>query len=113
MSLDLPNVVVYVLDLAYVFGLAVGVLTIVFTLLHRAGITWWFISPHGFRGRPVPVGAYLLWGAGMVLLSGVHLIPTEHRRIWVLVLDPVAICLFIASGVLWLRKPVIPSSSDT
>jgi hypothetical protein len=46
----------------YGFGLAVGVLMIVGMLLHRAGITVWFISPRGYRGRPVPVGAYLLWG---------------------------------------------------
>jgi hypothetical protein len=41
------------------FGLAVGVLTIVSTLLHRADITWRFINPHGSRRRPLRVVASL------------------------------------------------------
>lgn len=105
MSLLLSDVVVYG------FGLAVGVLMIVGTLLHRAGITS-FIRPRGFKKRPVPVGAFLLQGAGMVLFSGAQLIPTDHRRIWNLVVDPVVICIFIAGLVMFMRKPVIPASLD-
>lgn len=102
MSLDLPEVV------GFTFLVAVGVLAIVGTLLHRAGTTS-FIKPRLFK--TFPEGALLLWGAGMVLINGAQLIPpADHPRIWVLVLDAVAICLFIASSVLWLRKPV---SSDT
>ena len=48
----------------------------------------------------------------MVLFSGVQLIPTDHQRIWALVLDPVVICIFIAGLVLLMRKPVIPASRD-
>jgi hypothetical protein len=105
MSPDLPDVVVYP------FGMAVGVLMIVGTLLHRAGISS-FIRPRGFKKRPVPVGAFLLQGAGMVLFSGVQVIPTDHQRIWALVLDPVVICIFIAGLVLLMWKPVIPASRD-
>ena len=90
MSLQLAGVV------TGVFGITVGVLMIVSTLLHRAGITW-FISPHGFKKRPVPVGAYLLAGAGLVLKGSIQMIPAEHRSVWALWL---VLVIFIASLVL-------------
>ena len=98
MSLQLAGVV------TGVFGITVGALMIVSTLLHRAGITW-FISPRGFKKRPVPVGAYLLAGAGLVLQGGMQMIPAEHRSVWALWL---VLVIFIASLVLLaisLRKP--------
>lgn len=97
MSLQLAGVV------TGVFGITVGALMIVSALLHRAGITW-FISPRGFKKRPVPVGAYLLAGAGLVLQSGMRMIPAERRSVWALWL----LVIFMASLVLLaisLRKP--------
>jgi hypothetical protein len=94
----------------YGFVLAGGVLMIVSTLLHRAGITWWFISPRGFSGRPVPVGAYLLLGAGMVVAAGTHLIPAGHQPAWgvEMLLKSLVLFLFLASLVMFAifaRKP--------
>jgi hypothetical protein len=91
------------------FELAVGVLMIVSTLLHRAGITWWF-RPRGFKGRPVPVGAYLLLGAGFVVGAGTHLIPAGHELAWgvMMLLESLVGCLFLASLVMLAisaRKP--------
>jgi hypothetical protein len=83
----------------YVVLLTEGLVLIVGTLLHRAGIKS-FISPHGFKKRPLPVGAYLLLGAGLVLGSGVQMIPAAYQRVWALWLLPVDICLFLASLVL-------------
>lgn len=96
---------------AYGFGLAVGALMIVGTLLYRAGITS-FTRPRGFKKRPVLMSDFLLQGAGMVLFSGARLIPTDHRRTCNLAVDPVVICILIAGPVLLMRKPVISASLD-
>jgi len=104
MSLLLSDVFVYG------FVLAGGVLMIVSTLLHRAGNTWRFISPRGSKGRPVPVGASLLLGAGLVVMSGTHLIPAGHQPAWgvEMLLKSLGLCLFLASLVMFAisaRKP--------
>lgn len=95
MSADPTGVVVYV------FVLGVGVLMIISTLLHRAGVTWF--SPRKFRQRPVPVGASLLLGAGMVLSGGTHLTPADHQPVWglMMMLKSLTVCLFLASLVLF------------
>jgi hypothetical protein len=80
----------------YVVLLIEGLAIIVGTLLHRAGIKT-FISPRGLRKRPVPVGAFLLFGAGLVLGACVQMIPAAYQRVWALWLLPVDICLFLAS----------------
>jgi uncharacterized membrane protein SirB2 len=102
MSLRLSDVVVYG------FVLAAGVLMIVSTLLHRAGVTWRFTR--GSKGRPVPVGASLLLGAGFVVISGTHLVPADHQPAWglMMLLKSLALCLCLASLVMFTissRKP--------
>ena len=87
------------------------------TLLHRAGITWPFISPGGFRERPVPVGTSLLLGAGFVMMAGTHFLPDDHqggRGVQVL-LKSLTLCLFLASLAVFAisaRKPVPDSPED-
>lgn len=95
----------------YVVLLTEGIVMIVAALFQRAGIKS-FIRPRG--SKRLPVGATILFGAGLALSSLTSMIPrgpSPHAlALW---LYPVAICLMIASFVAWMRqKPVIPDSGD-
>jgi len=101
---------------ALVFGLmlVVGVLMMVGALLHRAGITWPVISPGGFRGRPVRVGASLLLGAGFVMMAGTHFLPHDHqggRGVQVL-LKSLTLCLFLASLAVFAISARTPGTDE-
>jgi hypothetical protein len=96
----------------YLVLLTEGIVMIVAALLQRAGIKS-FIRPRG-GFKQLPVGTTILFGAGLALGSITSMIPhRESTRIWVLCLDPVVICLMIASLVTWIwQKPVVPDSGD-
>jgi hypothetical protein len=98
----------------YGFVLASGVLVIVSTLLHRAGITWRFISPRGSKGRTVPAGASLLLGSSLVVIAGTHLIPDGHQPTWgwMLLLKSFTLCLCIGSLVMFSISPREPGPDN-
>jgi hypothetical protein len=92
------------------FLLAGGVLMIVSALLQRAGITSWFNSPRGPKGRPLPVGASLLSGAGFVVTAATNLIPDGHQPNWglMVLLRGLAFFLFLGSLVMFAISPRNP-----